>query len=60
MHKTTSVSDRVRMEVEPNNVLHTSPEILAEVENKFMKRYPSARAPTEIIARVASPLILVF
>ena len=31
----TSVVERVRISVEPNNVLQTSPEILAEEENKF-------------------------
>ena len=28
----------VRMEVEPNRVLHTSPERFAEAENRFMIR----------------------
>lgn len=48
------------MEVAPNNVLHTSPDILAEVENIFNKRYPMANAPTESIAMAASPFIFAF
>ena len=34
----TSVLVRVRMEVEPNRVLHTSPDKLDEVENRFISR----------------------
>ena len=48
------------MEVEPNSVLHTSPERLDEVEKRFIRRYPMASAPTEIMAMAASPLIFVF
>ena len=48
------------MEVEPNSVLHTSPERFAEVEKMFISRYPTASAPTEIMAMAASPLIFVF
>ena len=48
------------MEVEPNSVLHTSPERLDEVEKTFIRRYPMASAPTEIVAIAASPLIFVF
>ena len=48
------------MEVEPNSVLHTSPERLDEVEKRFISRYPMASAPTEIMAMAASPLIFVF
>ena len=55
----TSVLVNVRIEVEPNRLLHTSPEILAPVENTFIKRYPTASAPTEIIAIAASPFIFV-
>ena len=57
----TSVLVRVRMEVEPNNVLQTSPERLEEdVEKIFIRRYPIAREATDIIAIAASPLIFVF
>ena len=31
----TSLFESVRISVEPNSVLHTSPEMLAEAENKF-------------------------
>ena len=56
-HSPTSVSVNVKIEVEPNSVLHTSPERLEDVENRFISRYPIASAPTEIIAIAASPLI---
>ena len=59
-HSHTSAGDSVRMEVEPNSVLHTSPERLDEVEKMFISRYPMASAPTEIMAMAASPLIFVF
>ena len=59
-HSHTSAGDSVRMEVEPNSVLHTSPERLDEVEKMFIRRYPIASAPTEIMAMAASPLIFVF
>ena len=48
------------MEVDPNSVLHTSPERLEEVEKIFINKYPIAKEPTEIIAMAASPLIFVF
>ncbi len=48
------------MDVDPNNVLHTSPERFGPVENIFIKRYPTARVPTDTIAIAASPLIFVF
>ena len=41
------------------DVLHTSPDILEPVENTFIRRYPTASAPTEIMAIAASPLIFV-
>ena len=34
----TSLFESVRISVEPNSVLHTSPEMLAEEENKFCIR----------------------
>ena len=37
-HSQTSLFDSVRMEVEPNSVLHTSPERLDEVEKRFISR----------------------
>ena len=37
-HSHTSAGDSVRMEVEPNSVLHTSPERLDEVEKMFIRR----------------------
>ena len=48
----------VKINVEPNNVLHTSPERFTEGEKIFKRKYPTARAPTEIIATLASPFIL--
>ena len=71
MKSTTTITDNtphnftcseviVSIEVEPNNVLHTSPERLGPVENIFIRRYPIASAPTEIMAIAASPLIFVF
>ena len=51
---------RVRISVEPNKVLQTSPERFAGGENMFMRKYPTAKAPTEIIATLASPLIFEF
>ena len=53
----TSPLDRVRIEVEPKRVPHTSPETLAEGEKIFISKYPSASAPTESIAIAASPRI---
>ena len=60
VHSHTSPLLRVRMDVEPNNVLHTSPERFEDFANKFINKYPKAKAPTEIIAMAASPLIFVF
>ena len=37
-HSQTSAWVRVRMEVEPNRVLHTSPERLVLVENRCISR----------------------
>ena len=34
----TSGGVNVKIEVDPNSVLHTSPEIFAELENKFMEK----------------------
>ncbi len=56
----TSFFLSVSIDVEPKRVEHTSPERLDEVENKFIKRYPNAREPTDIIAMAASPFIFVF
>ena len=38
MHRMTSSSFSVRMDVEPKSVVHTSPEMFAEVENMFISR----------------------
>ena len=59
VHNVTSKEVNVKIEVEPNNVLHTSPDRFGPVENIFISRYPIANAPTESIATAASPLILV-
>ena len=59
MQSHTSAFVRVSIDAEPNSVLHTSPERFADVENKFIIRYPIASEPTEIMAIAASPLILV-
>ena len=56
----TSVLLRLRIEVEPKSVLHTSPVMFGEAEKMFISRYPIARAPTDIIATAASPFIFVF
>lgn len=45
-HNKTSSCVNVRMDVDPNNVLHTSPERFGPVENIFIKRYPIASVPT--------------
>lgn len=34
----TSPKESVRIEVDPNRVLHTSPDRLPEVENRFISR----------------------
>ena len=59
-HSHTSVSESVNIDVEPNNVLHTSPETFADDEKIFISIYPAASDPTDIIATAASPLIFVF
>lgn len=59
-HSHTSALVSVRIEVEPKSVLHTSPEIFADVENRFITRYPTASEPTESKAIAASPWILGF
>jgi len=56
----TSVLDNVKIDVEPNNVLQTSPDKFADAENTFNSKYPIASEPTEISAIKASPLILAF
>ena len=56
----TSPFVNVKIEVEPNNVLQTSPDKFAAVEKRFIIKQPIASAPTEIIAIMASPLIFVF
>ncbi len=58
--KIISLLVRVKIKVEPNSVLHTSPERFAGGEKIFIKKYPMARAPVEIIATLASPLIFEF
>ena len=58
-HSHTSSTERVRIEVEPKRVPHTSPPTLEEDGKMFSIRYPIARAPTEAIARIESPAILV-
>jgi hypothetical protein len=60
MQSHTSAFVSVRIDVEPNNVEHTSPEIFDDVENRFITRYPTASEPTESIAIAASPCILGF
>ena len=50
----------VSIESEPNSVEHTSPDRFDEVEKMFIKRYPKASAPTEIMAIAASPFTFVF
>ena len=57
--KITCSGKSVSIEVEPKSVVHTSPEIFDEVENKFINRYPSASEVTDIIAIAASPFISV-
>lgn len=58
IHNHTSIGVRVRIEVDPKRVAHTSPDRFDEVENTFINRYPMARELTEISATAASPLIL--
>ena len=59
-HSHTSVTVKVSIEVEPNKVLHTSPDRFDEGLKMFMIRYPKASAETDIIAIAASPLIFAF
>ena len=59
-HNRTCSIVNVRIDVDPNNVLQTSPETFGPVLNTFIKRYPIASELTEIIAMAASPLIFVF
>ena len=59
MQMPTSSLLSVRIAVEPKRVLQTSPLRFVEVEKRCIKRYPSANAPTEIIATAASPFTLV-
>ena len=56
----TCAEVRVNMDVEPNRVLHTSPDTFGPVENIFISMYPIASALTDIMATAASPLIFVF
>ncbi len=56
----TSTFVKVNIEVEPNIIVQTSPLKFADEENMLINKYPRAKAPTEIIAIVASPLILEF
>ena len=42
-HSHTSAGDSVRMEVEPNSVLHTSPERLDEVEKNVHQKIPDSQ-----------------
>ncbi len=37
-HNITSNCDNVKIEIDPNNVLHTSPDKLADVENKLTSK----------------------
>ena len=53
-----SVFVSVKIKVEPKSVLQTSPERFADGEKMFIKKYPTASEPTEIIATLASPFIL--
>ena len=60
MQSHTSVFVKVKIDVDPNRVEQTSPDILVEVEKIFISKYPMAREPTEIIAIAASPFIFAF
>ena len=48
----------VKIKVEPKSVLQTSPERFVDGEKIFIRKYPTASEPTEIIATLASPFIL--
>ena len=54
----TSISDSVRIDVEPKRVEHTSAETFNDLLNTFIKRYPKAIEEVERIAIDASPFIL--
>ena len=60
MLKKTSCSVKVKIDVEPNKTLHTSPDKFVDDAKIFMIKYPNARDPTEIIAITASPFIFTF
>jgi hypothetical protein len=51
----TSLFVKVKIDAEPNNVEHTSPDTFPETGKRFISMYPKAKAPTEIIAIAASP-----
>ena len=55
-----SVLVSVKIKVEPKSVLQTSPERFVDGEKIFIKKYPAASEPTEIIATLASPFIFEF
>lgn len=59
-HNHTSAMDNVRMDVEPNSVLHTSPLILEDGGKIFINRYPIASDPVDIIPISASPWMRLF
>ena len=61
MTETESTTERitspfvsVRIDVEPNSVVQTSPERFVGGAKRFRKRYPNAREPTLIIPTAAS------
>lgn len=54
----TSPTVKVKIEVEPNKVVQTSPTKLGLEEKMFIKRYPMARELTESMAMAASPFNL--
>ena len=56
----TSTFVSVSMDVDPNKLVHTSPDTFADDENILTSMYPIASEPTDRIAISASPLILVF
>ena len=56
----TSAAVSVKIEADPNNDVHTSPDTLEDAPNICISKYPIPRAPTESIAIAASPLIFAF
>lgn len=54
-HIYTSESVRVKIDVEPNNVVQTSPAKFAPVANRFNNKYPNASEPTDNKATAESP-----